>query len=102
MILTRILIGVILSLLMLIGVLGTKLYFVNSDKIICEGKVETIDLTSQKDKERYDRYIKSYQDAMKSVVTFYDGEIGNIKKFKRRSNETECEAANRLLNRFGS
>lgn len=65
-------------------------------------KEELTSIKAQRDNERqrYQRYMTSYDDAIKSIVKYYDTEIIQVKDFKRRDNETDCEAANRLLDSF--
>lgn len=59
-----------------------------------------IEVASEQEYARYDRDMKAFDYAMKEVVKFYDGTIADIKSFKKGTNETDCQAANRLLNRY--
>lgn len=77
---------------------GGYIYLVDAERDAYKLKVETINLKSKADKDRYERYMKSYDNAMKDIVTYYEAEKNDLANFERRGNETDCEAATRLLN----
>ena len=49
-------------------------------------------------KARYDKEIAHYDTAIIDITKFYDGKIADIGTFKRRDNETDCEASKRFFN----
>ena len=49
---------------------------------------------------QYKRHLKSYEDAIDNIAEYYDIEIKNIKDFKRKNNETACEASKRFFDNF--
>lgn len=90
----------IVALLVIVSMLSIALA-VTLDSL--EEKTEQLTtIKAQRDNERarYVRYMHSYDEAIKSIVKYYDTEITQVKDFKRRDNETDCEAANRLLTGF--
>lgn len=88
------------ALAAIVVMLSIMLFFKSSALETCQTKLLSIQVQSKSDKARYDSELVSYDDAIKSIVKFYEKEIVNINDFKRGDHETECEAAYRLLNNF--
>lgn len=97
--LAKFLVYIILFMLMVISILAFSLHEISDDRDYYKDKVNLILATAKENKRKYDGYIKSYNNAITSIVKFYDDEKDDVKNFKRGANETECQAANRLFKR---
>ena len=87
---SQIKVGIFVVFLGLLAGLGWYIKTINDENIEC--KVNT-KIQKQQYKEGMDRY----EEDIKSIVTFYDEEKEKVNKFKRRDNETDCQASRRFL-----
>ena len=101
-ILVRVMFGVIAALVLLLGTLGWAYSNTKEERDDYKEKLTEIKASSQAAQKRYRRYMESYDSAMTDIVAFYEKEKLDVKNFKRGTNETNCEAAHRLLKRLRS
>lgn len=78
------------------------LWWVRSENEDLNRELLRIEVASEQVKARHERDTEAFDYAMKEIVKFYDRTVDDIKDFKKGANETDCDAANRVLNRFGS
>lgn len=91
----------ILFLLVVLVSIVFRLYAVSNDRDLYKAKVEAVVANSVAENRAYRIRMKSYDDAMESIGKFLGDKLKMIEDFEGRPNETECQAANRLLNRHG-
>lgn len=48
-------------------------------------------------KEQYDSKLDNYDQNIKDIVKFYEGELTDVDTFERRVDETDCDAAKRFF-----
>lgn len=63
-------------------------------------KVITCKANTSIQKNKYEKDIAGYKKAIDDIVDFYDKKIEDIDTFKRRDDETDCEAGKRFLDSF--
>ncbi len=92
----------ILFLLVVLVSISFKLYTVSNDRDLYKAKMEAVAANSAAEIRQYKKNMESYDNAMKAIGEFFGDRIKAIEEFEGRPNETECQAANRLLNRYGN
>jgi len=84
----KLIIGVIIF--GLIGSAGLYVKSLNDQVIKCKANTSI-------QKTRYEKEIKSYDAAILDITAYYEGRVKDVTKFKRRDNETDCQASKRFL-----
>lgn len=98
--LTNVLFGAIILLAVVNTILIALLAYVDHDRDKYKLQVQVITAKADDLERKYNKRIKNYDYAIKEISKYYDKEIKDLKSFQRRVNETDCEAANRLLSNF--
>lgn len=79
-------------IILVVAVVGFGMWVkeLNDANVLCKAEKQAYIIQKDKRAERYDK-------DMKVVVEYYDNELLELEKFKRRKDETDCEATRRFF-----
>lgn len=92
--------SILSGLAMFVLMLGGYAYSEHTQKVSCHDKAKLANSMAEEAKKKYVRDVDSYEYAIKEISEYFIAERTEVENFTKDKDETDCDAANRLLNSF--